>query len=170
MKRFYRPLFIGLGLAALLAAACCPLGQRVVLRTREGELVYQQYLPRGETVWLLYTHSFNKGLVEDGYQPTQDGKVCLRRTRIRQYGAGIPEPEPGQTFTAYDGYYELAGLDREMDVQWTYVGRIADHRLRVGEDGQVVHYDQLAQPGTMLGLSFEPLSLCGELAWRWGLA
>ena len=57
-----------------------------------------------------------------------------------------------------------------MDVQWTYVGRIADHRLRVGEDGQVVHYDQLAQPGTMLGLSFEPWSLCGELAWRWGLA
>ena len=49
------------------------------------------------------------------------------------------------------------------------MGRIADHRLRVGEKGQVVHYDQLAQPGDMLGLSFEPWSLGRELAWRMGL-
>lgn len=167
MKRLIKPLLIGLGILALLAlVTCCPLGQRVALRTREGELVYQARLPGDELVWLLYTHSFNKGLVEDGYRPTTEGRVMLVCSRIRQYGAGIPEPEPGQTFSVHEGYYEISGFDLVMDTQWTYVGRIADHRLRIGEDGPLVHYDQLAEPGTALGLSFEPWSLYKELRWR----
>lgn len=167
MRRFAKPLLIGLGiLTALVLVTCCPLGQRVTLRTRDGGLVYQARLPAGETVWLLYTHSFNKGLVEDGYRPAQGGGVQLICSRIRQYGAGIPEPEPGQTFTVHDGYYEISGFDLIMDTQWTYVGRIADHRLRIGEDGQPIHYNQLAEPGTALGLSFEPWSIYKELIWR----
>lgn len=167
MKRFLKPLIIGLSILVVLAiVTCCPFGQRVTLRTREGNLVYQARIPTGELVWIGYTHSVNKGLVEDGYSPVEGGKVALICSRFRQYGAGIPEPEPGQVFSVHDGYYELSGYDIILDTQWTHVGRIADHTLRIGENGQLVHYDQLAEPGTALGLSFEPWTLYKELIWR----
>ncbi|MDO4546898.1 MAG: DUF1850 domain-containing protein [Clostridia bacterium] len=160
-------LILPITITLLTALACCPTGQRVVLIDREGEILYSAHVPEGEYVWLLYTHSFNKGLVEDGYELV-DGKIILRSTRVRQYGAGIPEPEPGQVFSVHDGYYQIDGFDIELDTQWTFVGRIADHRLRVGEDGEIVHYDQLASPGTPVGLKADNWSVAKQFLWRLG--
>lgn len=141
------------------------MGQRVTLRKESGEIVYSARVPSGEKVWILYTHSVNKGLVEDGYEP-KDGKLYLRCSRIRQWGAGIPEPEPGQTFEVKDGYYELSGFDIVLDTQWTFVGRVADHRLRIGEDGPMVHYNDLCEPGKRLGLSTDDWTLVKSIIWR----
>ena len=143
----------------------CPIGQHVTLCTDDGKLLYQAFVPRGEKVFILYTHSVNKGLVEDGYEPAS-GKLILRCSRFRQYGAGIPEPEPGQVFTDHGDYYEISGYDIVMDTQWTFVGRIADHRLRIGEHGPVVHYNELAEPGTRVGLAADAWSILKEIEWR----
>lgn len=149
----------------IITVACCPLGQRVMLITRDNEVVYSAFVPKGEYVWLLYTHSFNKGLVEDGYELNGD-KVILRCSRVRQYGAGIPEPDPGQVFTVHEGYYQIDGFDKEFETQWTFVGRIADHRLRIGESGELIHYDHLAKPGTILGIRADTWSILKQLLWR----
>lgn len=162
MKRLLS-LTIVIGLLVLVT--CCPFGRRVTLRTREGQIVYQARVPEGELAWIMFNHSVNKSLVEDGYAPG-DGFVTLTATRFRHYGAGIPDPEPGQTFSARDGYFEITGYDTRLPVQWTFVGRVADHRLRIGEDGPVVHYDELAEPGTSLGLSADSWSVIKEIAWR----
>lgn len=167
-SRAWRLVFCLALLAALAIVTCCPLGQRVTLCTREGKTVYAARLPKGERVWVIYTHSVNKGVVEDGYEPA-NGKICLRCTRVRSYGAGIPEPEEGQTFTVCDGYYEIAGFSGpayELDTMWTFVGRVADLRLRIGEEGELVHYNALAQPGTALGLSTDSWTLLKEFLWR----
>ncbi|MEF9972714.1 MAG: DUF1850 domain-containing protein [Clostridia bacterium] len=165
MRRYKTPLIALSILIVLVVVTCCPFGQRVTLRTREGTMLFQSYVPKGEKVWILYTHSVNKGLVEDGYEPV-GGQIVLCSSRFRQYGAGIPEPCRGQTFKAHDGYYEISGYDIALDTQWTYVGRIADHRLRIGEDGDLVHYNVLAQPGTVLGLSADSWSILKEIKWR----
>lgn len=166
MNKRIRISLICLAIVFIIAAVtCCPMGRRVTLRTRDGRILYACRIPSGEKAWILYTHSVNKGLVEDGYEPTDAGLI-LRCSRFRQYGAGIPEPEAGQTFKDCGEYYEISGFDYEMDTQWTFVGRVADHRLRVGEDGPLVHYDQLAQPGTALGLSSDSWSILKEIEWR----
>lgn len=152
-------------IAILIAVTCCPLGQRVTLCKGDGTLVYQSRVDSGEYVWILYNHSVNKGLVEDGYEP-QNGRLFLRASRFRQYGAGIPEPEAGQSFAKHDDYYEITGYDVVLDTQWTFVGRVADHRLRIGENGEIVHYNQLAEPGTRLGLSTDTWSILKEIEWR----
>lgn len=149
----------------VICVTCCPMGQRVTLRTREGKTVYATRVPRDEMVWILYTHSVNKGLVEDGFA-LNEGQLSLVCTRFRQYGAGMPEPEPGQTFTVHDDYFEISGFDLMLDTQWTRVGRVADHRLRIGEDGEPIHYNQLAPPGTALGLSADSWTLLKEIQWR----
>lgn len=148
-----------------IVVACCPFGRRVTLRTREGDLRYASRVPNGDLVWIVFDHSVNKSPVEDGYQLTEDG-VALRSTRFRHYGAGIPDPEAGQVFTDHGEYFEITGYDVHLPSQWTYVGRVADHRLRIGEGGAEVHYNQLAEPGTALGLSSDRWSIAREIAWR----
>ncbi|MGJ4850814.1 DUF1850 domain-containing protein [Bacillota bacterium Meth-B3] len=165
MKRYRRPLIAIAIAAALTAVTCWPMGWRVTVRNRAGELKYAARVKRGQLVWIVFDHSVNRSPVEDGYEPG-DGCVTLRETRFRHYGAGIPDPEPGQTFEARDGYYAITGYDVRMPTQWTFVGRVADHRLRVGEDGEAVHYNQLARPGEALGLSADRWSLWKEIMSR----
>lgn len=141
------------------------MGSRATLRTQAGEIVYAVFVPRGEKIWILYNHSVNKGLVEDGFDAVGN-RLSLSCSRFRQYGAGIPEPEAGQTFTAYDDYYEISGYDLTLDAQWTYVGRVADHRLRIGENGAVVHYADLVEPGARLGLFVDSWTIAKEILWR----
>ncbi len=164
MKFFVRPLALIALAAVLVAVACCPFGWRVTLRNRAGEILYSKRVPEGEWVFILFTHSVNKSPVEDGYEPG-DGFVTLRETRFRHYGAGIPDPEPGQTFEDRGAYYAITGFDVQLPVQWTFVGRVADHRLRIGEDGEEIHLNQLSKPGTAIGLSSERWTLTNELGF-----
>lgn len=165
-KRLKIPLLCAAILAALLIVTCCPYGQCVTLRDKQGRVLYEAYWPQGETAWILFTHSVNKGLVEEGYQALPDGRVQLTGTRFREYGAGMPEPEDGQVFAARDGYFEITGYDRVFDTVWTFVGRVADHRLRMGDDGAILHLNALIEPGQSLGLSQGRWSLFKQIKWR----
>lgn len=165
--RHSRLILLVLGIALAACALALPVSERVVLRNKQGQLLFQARAPRGgERVWLLYTHSVNKTLVEDGFV-VEGGDMLLECSRYRSYGAGIAEPEPGQKLVQGEDYLELQDINRRIPVVWTYVGRVADHRLRLGEAGEVIHLNQLAQPGTLVGLSAERWSLA-RILWEKG--
>ena len=139
------------GICAAIAALVIPWVPTARLITRDGQTLYRAP-PLGRVVWICYTHSVNRTLVEDGFT-IDDSGVKLMMSRYRDYGAGIAQPEGDQTLEIRDGFMELGNINRHMPVVWTYTGRTAGHYLRLGDGETRVEFDSLTEPGCLIGLS-----------------
>jgi len=82
-----------------------------------------------------YTHSVNKGRVNDFYRVLNSGELELYKTRFVSYGAGIPEPyeTEGAEFLVTDDGYIIGNLHRRLPNLVMAVGVIAEHSVTVGE-------------------------------------
>lgn len=82
---------------------------------------------------ISYTHSVNKGRVQDFYSVNPDNTLCLHKTRFLSYGAGMPEPEDatGLVFIETDDYIEIQNINRNMPFFTMAVGVIARHAIEI---------------------------------------
>lgn len=87
-------------------------------------------LEKNQGFVISYTHSVNKGRVKDFYQ-VYDNQLYITKTRFVSYGAGIPEPEKGENFVAFDDYFEIQDINRHIPVLLVAVGVIANHGVEL---------------------------------------
>lgn len=125
-------------LAAVLVVVCLVAGvgaatdggrTLVVEDAETGETLLSVPVSDGTPVALEYTHSVEKTRVLDGY--VVDGtQLTMTRMEFRSYGAGLPARA---NVTTENGSFVF---DPEGSYDELYVkpGRIAGHRLHVGEE------------------------------------
>ncbi|MDO4552864.1 MAG: DUF1850 domain-containing protein [Bacillota bacterium] len=114
-----------------------------------GAVLLSYAVEPGDTFVVGYIHSVNKSLVEDHFVITEDHRIMVESTSFVAYGAGIPEPEEGQTLTITEDAVVIDGIDRLADPYRLFVGVIADHRFSMGS-GDSIHLKDLVPPQTTL--------------------
>ena len=137
---------------ALIAAllAFLPLMPQLrVYSAGDGRTVICRPVHPADSFTVTYTHSVNKSPVTDYFVITGTYEIMVTKTRFFSYGAGIPEPEPGQKIRTKDGYIEISNIDRILPSYRLFIGLFADHRLTFAGE-PTLHLAELAQPQTTL--------------------
>jgi hypothetical protein len=113
-----------------VAASSVPAGQVLVVEDAEsGEGLLRVPVEENTTVALEYTHSVEKTRVLDVYA-VRDGELVMTRMEFESYGWGLP----ARVDVARENgsfVFDPAGSFEELYVK---PGRIAGHRLHVGEE------------------------------------
>lgn len=108
--------------------------------------------PESEFV-ISYTHSVNKGRVQDFIKISTDYSLTVEKTRFVSYGAGIPEPEAGQKFIETDEYLEIQDINLQKTFFVLAVGVIANHAIEM--NGNVYYLKDYFKPQTSLKIEFK---------------
>ena len=113
-----------------------------------------------------YTHSVNKGRVNDFYRVLDSGALELYKTRFVSYGAGIPEPyeTEGAEFLVTDDGYIIENLHRRLPNLVMAVGVIAEHSVTVGETE--LFLKDFFEPQTSLIFEVKRLSIIKIISTR----
>lgn len=121
--------------AAVGAGSALSGGQVLVVESEAGEELLVASVSEGTTVALEYTHSVERNRVLDAYT-VHDGELVMTRMEFESYGAGLPA---SAEVTVENGtfVFDPEGSYAEL---WVKPGRIAGHRLHVGDDS----YDLVA--------------------------
>jgi len=110
-------------------AAATPAGQELVVADAEtGETLLAVPVEENTTVALEYTHSVEKNRVLDAYA-VRDGELVMTRMEFESYGAGLP----ANADVAIENGTFVFDPDNTVDELYVKPGRIAGHRLHVGD-------------------------------------
>lgn len=136
MSRAAVTLIAAVAIAA--AAAFVPAFPALTARSRDGsgngdgQPYLVEPVPGSLPFILSYTHSVNRGRVSDYIESDRRGGLRIAKTRFESYGAGIPEPSEGGTFSEGSGWYEISYDDRKTDAIALAVGAVSDQALERG--------------------------------------
>lgn len=155
--------------AAILFAPCLPFfclydlagPERVYVPGGQGiaaslKAAASRSVPQTEFV-ISYTHSVNKGRVRDYYRFGTDRVLSVVKTRFVSWGAGIPDPEIGNTFVVADGYIEIGNINRAIPHLVVRVGVVADHALEYA--GETTRLSDVFKPQTAVAFEYRNLSV-----------
>lgn len=118
-----------------------------------------QRFAASETEFVVsYTHSVNKGRVRDYYRFGADRVLRVEKTRFVSWGAGIPDPEGGNTFVNADGYIEIGNINRVIPRLVVRVGIVADHALEL-PGAAPVRLSDAFKPQTAVAFEYRNLSV-----------
>lgn len=106
---------------------------------------------------ISYTHSVNKSRVRDYYRFDGDRVLRVVKTRFVSWGAGIPDPDFGNTLVIADDYIEIGNIDRIIPRLVVRVGVIADHALETS--GSVYRLSDIFRPQTAVAFEYRNLSV-----------
>lgn len=95
---------------------------------KNGQALFFLAYKKPFTFEISYTHSVNKGRVTDFYS-VENQNIVLESTHFSNYGAGMSDPEPGQTFRSGEGYIEIGNINRHFTSINLAVGLVAEHAL-----------------------------------------
>lgn len=132
-RRVKRSVGVLLALAAVVlvvtvVVAAMPAGSVLVVEdANSGERLLTTPVEEGTQVVLTYTHSVEKTPVRDIYT-VHNGQLEMTRMEFQSYGWGLPARA---NVTRENGWFVF---DPKGSYEELYVkpGRVADHRLRVG--------------------------------------
>lgn len=144
--------------AVVLSALLPAVPQLSVTAGDSGEALLAYRVQPGDRFTVGYIHSVNKSLVEDRFVITGEYLIMVEATSFVAYGAGIPEPEEGQTLTITDDAVVISGIDRITDPYRLFVGVTADHRFSM-EGDEPIYLKTLVPPQTTLIFDVEKKSL-----------
>ena len=119
---------VAIVLAVTAVAAAAPAGNTLLVEDADsGERLLATPVEQGTPVVLTYTHSVEKTPVHDVYV-VHNGSLEMTRMEFQSSGWGLPARE---NVTRENGSFAFdpAGSYDELYVK---PGRVADHRLRVG--------------------------------------
>ena len=86
-----------------------------------------------------------------------DDSLLVEKTRFVSYGAGIPEPEPGQKFLETDTYLEIQDINLSKPYIVMAVGVIADHAIEI--NGGTYYLKNYFAPQTSLKIEYKKVFL-----------
>jgi len=136
-------------MAGVLSGFVPATPQLFILNENTGKIILEHNIQPGDTFDMNYMHSVNRSRVTDHFVITDDYQIKVESTDFSAYGAGIPEPEGGQTITLYDDHVTIDGLDRLVDPYRFFVGTIADHNITICDDAPI-HFTDLVEPKSSL--------------------
>lgn len=153
--------FIAVTAAAVVI--CIPLLPFFCVRQYDGSgrVLLPVGRPGRDSFVLSYTHSVNKGRVEDYFEIADDRSLLLLKTRFVNYGAGMGEPDDGGLFVSSDGYLEMRDLNRSMPKVVLAVGLIADHVIESG--GKLYRLTDYFPPQRRIVLEYTRISVLDYL-------
>jgi hypothetical protein len=128
-RRLVALLVLALVCTASLAAAVPAQRVLVVEDAETGEQLIVTPVSENTTVNLSYTHSVEKTPVYDIYQVRGD-RLVNTEMRFQSYGWGLPSREDVHQ---ENGFFVFNPTNRSYDELYVKPGRIASHRLTVGE-------------------------------------
>ena len=151
-------------LAVMTGSMVIPLSSQLCVRNQEtGDVLLHFPAKPGDGFEVSYTHSQNRGNVRDLFQLDSNKTIVLQATCFTSYGAGMPEPESGQTFRYDEDGVWIEQLQREVDPYIFFVGTIADHQfhwLGNGKDlPRTYAMKTVTSPQTPIIVTVEKLSL-----------
>jgi len=121
--------------------------QLSVKNADNGKTILSHKVKPGDTFTVSYIHSVNKSKVLDSFTITNNYIIMLTATSFSAYGAGIPEPEEGQTLSIRDDRIEISNINRYVDPYRLFVGTTADHTI-IFNDEETVHLIDFVKPKT----------------------
>ena len=141
-----------------------PLSSQLCVRNQDtGDLLLHFPAKPGNRFEVSYTHSQNRGNVRDLFQLDAHNTIILQATCFTSYGAGMPEPESGQTFRYDEGGIWIEQLQREVDPYMFFVGTIADHQFHwmgdLEKSPRTYSMKTVTPPQTSIIVDVEKLSL-----------
>ena len=83
-------------------------------------------------------------------------------TAFQAYGAGIPEPDTGQTLTIYEDKVEISNINRIVDPYRLFVGTTADHTITIG-NGNAIHLIDFSKPQSIIVIDIHRVSIIKAL-------
>ena len=150
-------------IGAAAAALLLPLRTALAVRTQPGgELRFGAAMADGEELVISYVHSVNRRPIHDTLR-VEGTELRILTSRFDAFGAGVPDDPEHPLRVTSDGWMEYT-VDRRVPEVTLFVGRVAEHTLRVGS--RVVPLAAIAEPGSALRFTVERLSLLH--LWRRG--
>lgn len=132
MKNFVLSLCVFLAVSFLAFFPCVKVVS-ISNRKNLSESIYSKEALKGFSI--SYTHSVNKGRIQDFYVCGEDGFV-LEKTIFVSYGAGIPEPDEiaNCEFEISNNGYVLKNINRQLNSFLLAVGVVAEHSITMEDN------------------------------------
>lgn len=158
MNRYLKTGYICLLIAVALLAFVPIVPQLSVKNADSGRTILSHIVKPGDTFTVSYIHSVNKSKVVDSFTITDKYQIMVTSTAFSAYGAGIPEPEEGQTLTVYDDRVEITNINRIVDPYRLFVGVTADHTMKIGKE-EPIHFTDIVSPQTSIIIDIYKVSI-----------
>lgn len=100
---------------------------------------------------IFYTHSVNKGRVQDLCRLQKDRSILVHSSRFVSYGAGMSEIEDGGEFHSSDGFYEITQIDLTVPYIILAVGLISSHTIESNKKEIILADHFKAQTSVVIG-------------------
>ena len=144
-------------LLSLLLFITIPIFPRLVLKSvKDNNNKYIFNLIKKEFI-ISYTHSVNKGRVNDYYIIDENYNIILDKTTFVSYGAGIAEPENNENIIIKDDNIEINNINRVIKDFYLFVGIIAEHSITI--DNNEIMLKSLFKPQTNIKIKYKRVSL-----------
>ena len=152
-----KKLIILLLLSLLLFITIIPIFPRLVLESvKDNNNKYIFNLIKKEFI-ISYTHSVNKGRVNDYYIIDENYNIILYKTTFVSYGAGIAEPENNENIIIKDDNIEINNINRVIEDFYLFVGIVAEHSITA--DDKEIMLKSLFKPQTNIKIKYIKVSL-----------
>jgi len=136
-----------------------PFQDGLVIRyLRSGDYIASIPVSKGDSIYLSYRHSVNKGEVVDRFLIDSDGSLVLTGSVFESFGAGMSDgfDEGIQMKRGAEGL-ELEGLHLRLGSLRVAVGSVANHRLRVGK--KEIKLASIAEPLRFIDIAYKKIPL-----------
>lgn len=143
-------------LLSLLLFITIPIFPRLVLKSVKDNNKYIYHLEKKEFI-ISYTHSVNKGRVNDYYIIDENHNIILDKTTFVSYGAGIAEPENNENIIIRDDNIEINNINRVIKDFYLFVGVIAEHTITI-DDNEII-LKSLFKPQTNIEIKYRKVAL-----------
>ncbi len=144
-------------LSLLLFITIIPIFPRLVLESvKYNNNKYIFNLIKKEFI-ISYTHSVNKGRVNDYYIIDENYNIILYKTTFVSYGAGIAEPENNENIIIKDDNIEINNINRVIKDFYLFVGIVAEHSITA--DDKEIMLKSLFKPQTNIKIKYIKISL-----------
>lgn len=144
-------------LSLLLFITIIPIFPRLVLESvKDNNNKYIFNLIKKEFI-ISYTHSVNKGRVNDYYIIDENYNIILYKTTFVSYGAGIAEPENNENIIIKDDNIEINNINRVIKDFYLFVGIVAEHSITA--DDKEIMLKSLFKPQTNIKIKYIKISL-----------
>ena len=127
-----------------------PIFHRLVLESvKDNNNKYIYHLEKKEFI-ISYTHSVNKGRVNDYYIIDENYNIILDN-------AGIAEPENNENIIIKDDNIEINNINRVIKDFYLFVGIVAEHSITA--DDKEIMLKSLFKPQTNIKIKYIKVSL-----------